>query len=1162
MGNSGIKPKELFRSGAPLPEWNQCMSAVVADNSIVNCVDVKGRTPLHRAVIDKAPDSIVSLLLKYGIENCSKKDKEGYLPLHYVLCTWNLKAENKTFRIILDAYMEGLTCKTKLGVLPIHICVQHRGDISIVKEMLDYFPDAAGEMTKNTLPLHMAIDAKCSFDVLKALIDAYPDAVYRKASNGYLPLHHLVKTKPSLEIVDYFVKLYPDAVNDKTLEGKLPLHYALEKQAPDDVVLYIAGCNLDTVSVVAFGGNYPFHIALDMHYSYDVISFLLSEYPKAAFTLDSSDVMPLRKCIKERFPNDVILMLLEANPDAVGEIDEYERYAIHYAASRNYSDEVMGELIRIFPSSIRLCDKNGQLPLHIALVHEDNFAVIKNLITYYPEGTLVADDKGYLPIHYAIENQYGTDIIVWLLDAGPTATEFLCKGRLALHMAIEFKHCFNTIEAVLNAYTDAISKCCESADEKLNKILPLHLAIERQLGEDIQFLLLEAYHDDGSGGVAISTDRHGLFPIHYAVKYHSTLPIVTKLLNMFPEIVEMRYNYTNNKLLIHYAADVGAPYYAIAEILIRTMPFSYINGAPNHKHFYTWTYVVSQTGDRYYEAVDVVLRNYKYEYIKRLSDAPDEEGRKAVDIATPRCKNEILSRLYYFDRYELQQELYVHRSIGCMVRLALDHKAGLSTATTVGMPNRSKPALVALKFMKFQHEFSRELSVRSEVQFDDQYVIGFIRCHDGDADSEYRLETIRKGVSEYPYCIVMVAGQRSLEDILRHEYLAGKEWDRIREYSYHVVKCVHHMHAKGFLHGDLKPMNILRLPGELTAHNEYYHRYSMRLCDMGGAMSFRGGLTTGIKVSSAYIPPEMVYAVPYTQRNKFDGATACVRLAPNSINLMNQQALIEMKDPYVVVKHFFSTAYSLVIAASSQDMWSLGVILYEMFSGTHLFIKSDEDSIDEKSLNMLAEWSDQLKNEKMAKISDLYARNLVYQLLYKDPEQRPSADKLLEHPFLTQIPCARVPQEPPSFDVYICCRSDIELDCQYADYMASILIDNFNLRVHVEKHDRVISDTKFVDAFCNVLAQSRIFIPIFSNEAVRNPSIPEYNWEKLSAISPVDYLLLSCRLAMELYYMQMVEFVFPVLVGDHAEPEVVCEYEDIQNTDSETFHTEYFAAYR
>ena len=69
MGNSGVKPKELFRSGAPLPDdWNKCMSAIVSDNSIVNCTDVKGRTPLHRAVIDKAPDSVISLLLKYGIE--------------------------------------------------------------------------------------------------------------------------------------------------------------------------------------------------------------------------------------------------------------------------------------------------------------------------------------------------------------------------------------------------------------------------------------------------------------------------------------------------------------------------------------------------------------------------------------------------------------------------------------------------------------------------------------------------------------------------------------------------------------------------------------------------------------------------------------------------------------------------------------------------------------------------------------------------------------------------------------------------------------------------------------------------------------------------------------------------------------------------------------
>ena len=65
------------------------------------------------------------------------------------------------------------------------------------------------------------------------------------------------------------------------------------------------------------------------------------------------------------------------------------------------------------------------------------------------------------------------------------------------------------------------------------------------------------------------------------------------------------------------------------------------------------------------------------------------------------------------------------------------------------------------------------------------------------------------------------------------------------------------MHEKGFIHGDLKPLNIMRVAAK------------MKLIDLDSACECITGLTfAGLKYSSGFVPPEMVYC---------DDNTACVR---------------------------------------------------------------------------------------------------------------------------------------------------------------------------------------------------------------------------------------------------------------------------------------------
>ena len=79
---------------------------------------------------------------------------------------------------------------------------------------------------------------------------------------------------------------------------------------------------------------------------------------------------------------------------------------------------------------------------------------------------------------------------------------------------------------------------------------------------------------------------------------------------------------------------------------------------------------------------------------------------------------------------------------------------------------------VALKFMKHKEQYIREVEVRSQASFSDEYVINVIRTIDG--EEEYDMDFINKGFDDYRFLIVMTAGDRSLAAVIASENIAGR----------------------------------------------------------------------------------------------------------------------------------------------------------------------------------------------------------------------------------------------------------------------------------------------------------------------------------------------------------------------------------------------------
>jgi serine/threonine protein kinase len=166
--------------------------------------------------------------------------------------------------------------------------------------------------------------------------------------------------------------------------------------------------------------------------------------------------------------------------------------------------------------------------------------------------------------------------------------------------------------------------------------------------------------------------------------------------------------------------------------------------------------------------------------------------------------------------------------------------------------------------------------------------------------------------------------------------------------------------------------------------------------------------TVGFKSSSGYVPPEAVY-----------------------INESHTKAVVRSE----TTKSELGEGCSLVVAHPSFDIWSLGVILYQLCHSEviPLFQCGQDDNLTddknrEDNLYILSQWSDEMKIKKLSQITNMEARNLISQMLMKDPSRRPTIERILAHPFISKKQVGRLVGDNPEYDVFISYRnkSDIE----------------------------------------------------------------------------------------------------------------------------------------
>lgn len=498
-----------------------------------------------------------------------------------------------------------------------------------------------------------------------------------------------------------------------------------------------------------------------------------------------------------------------------------------------------------------------------------------------------------------------------------------------------------------------------------------------------------------------------------------------------------------------------------------------------------WTRLIQQNDERSLSVVEKALKKYKT-HVHILANATDEFGRKYINIASVKCSDTINRVLYLHERYDLFDGQPEYKTGTALVRFAYDHKRLRKMSLNRGAVVAHK---VALKFMSSEASFKKELSNRLSDAVSGKYLITILDAYDGNSDNEeqiaFRQDAIDKGYGDYPYCIVMEAADQNLNRYIDSQRIAGHDWEEIKRIFKQLVMCVEYLHGHQVIHGDIKPNNVVLLGSS-----------AVRLIDFDNSVKF-GVVASGMKASTAYCPPEYFrMSSDFGERKK------------GSISSRNE--------------------VNNLASHPSQDMWALGALLYLFCTGSSLFCADIDDNIsDEDDLLLLYEWSDIVRDRKLSKITDKLARNLVSLMLTKNVEKRIDAVHVLEHPFLSGKQTSRLQGDKAEFDVFISYR--VVSDAHHAQMLFDALTEK-GLKVWLDTHC-LEAGKNWEIGFCEGLFKSEYFVCLISRDGMKNAENVAMNWEKLTANSACDNVMLEWMLALELHVRGLISGVFPVFIG-------------------------------
>ena len=1011
-----------------------------ASNAIEHC----GRLALHLAVRQHAQEEVLRQLVEADKATAAVQDADGFLPLHHVFdrqwieelrtdqlplqrgerppqgdatnSSWTEPDINPARQLLVSAYPLGVRITNGDGELPLHVALANPFTTLVqIQRLLELYPQSVSVRGLNgEFPVVVAAQAwapdlstrigarsralaRSCGEIVRLLLDQFPDAATMtraaagKSTTGiqeefsYLPLDLAVGNQAPVEVVRAILTAFPDAVqghlrSSSSVVGRSGYIRTSNLEASDDKEATVR-------RVTQVGG--PLLTLLRQSPE--------GEAPKHSWGVLNGDRVSM---LQEEGEFTFVQILSTSRASA-----DYVETPLTTALRCSASTDVLALLLQHYPAAMNVKTRRGFYPIDTAVQNNDNANWIERKIAYLDTGELPAGGTMVKRLLTAFEYQSSR-------EANVDDSNLM---HIALSCGAPCKEPWKLIEHISRVYPDATESQNPHGD------LPLHVAARRaghsRSSDTLVFEPLlrkrhcqraNAYSDlplhAALGGEIITahftddTKKLGIvFGDHWPYikrlddKEDCLAHVVNgletgcRLLAIDGEVLPEGYEFEQAKArvqkrpltLVFIAPRKHAPSSEVVQLLLKNFPDA---SRKLGCHGLLPIHLVLQTCHLSTVADDAIAILKAITNIQPDSDSSwwmdclDSKGRRPLEVAAASEVRAVRhwARTFnaFLGRYRVDEGPPVHLSRGCKAVFASD----LSV---------SPPEMVALKMMKHRSSFEREIFARKKDGRDlTGAVIGILRWHtpagetffvDGwQCQEEQHTET----GDEHPYILVLERGERSLHDACAKERIAGYELETIKHVMRCTATCVRKLHATGLIHADLKPRNVLR-----KGHKKQKTKASDSswiLCDMDASAEV--DTPAGTKTSSAYAPPELAVA-------KYAG-------------------------------HHDSPT---VLAARSFDIWSLGVILYEMCTGHTLFSQdtsNDELRVDMTDRTRLCSWlciSDEMLapvfvfNEELKLDPDecmkaaVRAKDLIRWSLQGDPTARPTIEEFLAHPFLAEV---------------------------------------------------------------------------------------------------------------------------------------------------------------
>jgi ankyrin repeat protein/serine/threonine protein kinase len=823
------------------------------------------------------------------------------------------------------------------------------------------------------------------------------------------------------------------------------------------------------------GYTFLFHAVINRHFP--LVKYLVEQTDSEVTFIheESGRSVFLSACLS---PNlEIFNYLIELKDVNINQADRDGSSAVHYAVKSNQM-EIVKRLIEK-GADLTVPNKEGQLPQEICeseeimvvleeaisnkhallkAVQQIDFEKVKLLLESPFTDINCVNEDGRTCLHFACMSE-NLEMISLLLENGADpkilnnwhtevlgTSAFYCPNVEIIKLLLQAG---SRLDSVNIWGKTALFNACESGNVEVARYL-----IERGAKVDLDGIQFKSYLKMSIIEVAILEKNLDIINLLISAG-------VTVSAKLLPALLEF---------------DVDYQYSAFA-----------------YKQFALWFSFLQMDHPKGTEVLSKAIQSFP-----QLANAKDSMGRIASAVATERNRNLINSFFLWYGKYRPTQSKAEHCSSTTYVFKGVDESV---------MDKNGNYQPVAIKLMRYKSQFLKEITSRKANQIDDEFVVQVVSHYPPTTEeaeswpedighNDFGQEfSMTKSQAEKMFCVVMTLADRNMFVSLKQERFAGRNFEVVREIFRQLARCTQHLHSRGILHGDIKPLNIMRIES------------TWKLIDLDASCRIGKDFVCA-KYSTAYCPPESIF-----------------------VNEENSLAIPRSPENEKMEQF----PYSPLIADPSFDIWSLGCVLYQLCSKDALPLfavgqddnLSDDSSVDDNLL-LLHEWSDHVKQKKLNFILDPLAKNLLSLMLMKNPEKRPSLQRILCHPFISGKEIARLPESPAQFDVFLSYRVNSDLS----------LVEEVYHRL-IGKGFKVWWDKKCLPVgldwklgFCAGLMNSRSFLCVFSKNAIYQQDNFRQNFSLLEENSECDNLLLEIRLAFELKRMGYLERMVPLFVGE------------------------------